>query len=79
MSKLFFSLPVQVPFGSDENSTANARTIFRYGTVQDGLRRDVSHLRFYMLSRARKTDVREKIKEKGEDQNIIVCLFINKI
>ena len=39
--------------------------------VQDGLRRDVSHLHFYMLSRARKTDVQEKIKEKGAVQNII--------
>ena len=43
--------------------------------VQDGLRRDVSQLHFYMLSRARKTDVREKIKEKGEDQNI---MFVHK-
>ena len=31
--------------------------------VQDGLQRDDSHLCFYMLSRAQKTHVREKLKE----------------
>jgi len=31
--------------------------------VQAALRRDVSHLRFYVLSRAPKTLVREKLKE----------------
>ena len=50
----------------------------RYGTVhvhmqekmcvqvalQDGLQRDVSDLQFYVLSRASKTRVREKLKEK---------------
>ena len=32
--------------------------------VQAVLQYDDSHLRFYMLSRARKTHVREKLKEK---------------
>ena len=31
--------------------------------LQDGLRRDVSHLRFYVLLRAPKTLVREKLKK----------------
>ena len=45
----------------DRNSRA---TYYRLliSLVQDGLRRDVPHLRFYMLSRARKTHVREKLK-----------------
>ena len=43
--------------------------------VQAALRHDVSHLCFYMLSCSWKTDVQEKIKEKGAVQNI---MFVHK-
>ena len=42
-------------------------------TVQATLLRDISHLCFYMLLRAEKTDVREKIKEKVAVQKYYVC------